>query len=270
MKAVPVAGGDSGVGTSRSDGPENRRLLAAEVVVTVGIAVGLSALRSILSFANSALATGALSSRTSTLNASRAPGHPWIDLGYQLVFIVGLLLPAALVAVHLLRSGESLSSIGLRRDRLWRDIAVGLGAAAAVGGIGLAAYLIAHRLGAAVTIVPTSLPPVWWRIPVLIGSAVANATLEEVVLVGYLVRRCEQLGVPRAGAVAVSAGVRGAYHLYQGVGAMLGNALMGATFAGYFARSRRVVPQLVAHAVIDTVAFVGFIVLAGRVSWLPV
>lgn len=246
-----------------------RRLLAAEVVVTVGLAVGLSALRSIVSFVNSSLASGALSSRTTTLNGSRAPGHPWIDLSYQILFIVGLLLPAGLAMVNVLRAGEPLSDIGLRRDRRGRDVLLGSAAAVAVGGIGLAAYLVAHAAGAAVTVIPTNLPPVWWRIPVLVGSAIANATLEEVVLVGYLVRRCEQLGLPSAVAVAVSAGVRGAYHLYQGVGAMLGNALMGAIFAGYFVRSRRVVPQLVAHSLIDIVAFVGFVLLAGHVSWLP-
>ncbi len=249
--------------------PASSRLLAAEVVVIVGWAVGLSALRSVLSFIASTLATGALSARTTTLNGSRAPGHPWVDLGYQLVFVVSLLLAPALVVVLLLRNNEKLADIGLRFDRCGRDVLLGLGTAGAVGGVGLGLYLVAHASGAALTIIPTTLPPVWWRIPILVASAIGNATLEEVVLVGYLVRRCQQLGMPEPVAVVVSAGVRGSYHLYQGVGAMLGNALMGAIFARYFQRTGRVLPQLVAHATIDTVAFVGFVLLAGHVSWLP-
>lgn len=254
---------------STTEHPDRRRLLTAEVVVVVAMAVGLSALRSVLSFISSTLATGALSARTTTLNGSRAPGHPWLDLAYQLAFVISLLLAPALVVILLLRDSEKLSDIGLRLDRRARDVFVGLATAAAVGGVGLTAYLIAHASGAALTIIPTNLPPVWWRIPILIASAIANATLEEVVLVGYLVRRCRQLGLPDPAAVAVSAAVRGGYHLYQGVGAMLGNAVMGAIFARYFQRTGRVLPQLVAHATIDTVAFVGFVLLAGHVSWLP-
>lgn len=246
-----------------------RRALAAETAVVVGMTVGLSALRSVLSFIASATAPGALSARTTTLNASRAPGQPWIDLGYQLVYILALLLPVALVLVLLVRGGERAYDIGLRTDRLQRDTGLGLLTAAVIGGTGLTAYLIAHSAGASLTVVPTNLPDVWWRIPVLVLSAIANAGLEEVVLVGYLVRRCAQLGLSPGAGVAISAAARGAYHLYQGVAGCLGNAAMGALFALYYQRTGRVVPLVVAHAAIDIVAFVGYVLLVDHVSWLP-
>ena len=72
-----------------------------------------------------------------------------------------------------------------------------------------------------------------------------------------------------ASAIATSALVRGSYHLYQGVGGFAGNVVMGLLFGWLFKRWGRVMPMIVAHALIDTVAFIGYALLAGRVSWLP-
>lgn len=255
--------------TGRSHLGLDRRLLAVETVVVVGIGVGLSCARSVLNFVKDVLAPGRVSAQSTVLNGTRAPDHPWIDLGFQLVFLATLLLPVALVLVLLVRGDEPLRTVGLRTDRLRPEVALGVGAAATVGGIGLAGYLAAHAAGLALTVVPAGKVQAWWYVPVLVAAAVANAALEEVVFVGYLVHRLEQLGVGRGPAVAVSAGLRGAYHLYQGLAGCLGNALMGAVFAGYFARRRSIVPQVVAHATIDVVAFLGYLALAGHVSWLP-
>ena len=61
--------------------------------------------------------------------------------------------------------------------------------------------------------------------------------------------------------VAFSAVLRGSYHLYQGIGPMLGNMAMGVLFACWY-RSRwgrrRIWPLIIAHLLIDTVAFVGY------------
>ena len=55
----------------------------------------------------------------------------------------------------------------------------------------------------------------WWTIPVLILSAAQNALLEEVVVIGYLFTRLRQLGWNAVAIVALSAIIRGSYHLYQ-------------------------------------------------------
>jgi membrane protease YdiL (CAAX protease family) len=52
--------------------------------------------------------------------------------------------------------------------------------------------------------------------------------------------------------------LRGSYHLYQGIGGFIGNLGMGVFFAIFFVRTRRVGPLIVAHAIIDSVAFVGY------------
>ena len=250
--------------------PPRRRLLTLETLVVVSLAIGLSAARSVLSFVGALLSPDRLSEQTAQLNGSLAPGRPLLDLGLQLVSIVGLLLPVAVVVVVAGYSGESMASFGVRTDRWRADLAVGVGAAAAVGGVGLAGYLLAHQLGYSLTVVPTSLPETWWRIPVLVLAAAANAVLEEVVVVGYLLRRLEQLGWPAGRAAVFSATVRASYHLYQGLAGFVGNLLMGLVFARWFQRTGRVGALIVAHTLIDVVAFCGYALLAGHVSWLPI
>lgn len=244
-------------------------VVVLEIVVVVGLAVGLSAVRSVLDFVRVALETAPLASHAATLNGSAAPGHPWVDLGFQLTRIVALLLPAVLVVVLALRGGEPLASFGITTWRWRREVVIGLAGAAAVGGIGLAGYLVSYALGGSLTVVPTSLPPVWWRVPVLVLSAAANAILEEVVLCGYLLRRLDQLGTGRRTAALVSATIRGSYHLYQGLAGALGNLAMGLVFARYRQRTGRITALVVAHTAIDTVAFLGYLALVGHVSWLP-
>jgi membrane protease YdiL (CAAX protease family) len=104
---------------------------------------------------------------------------------------------------------------------------------------------------------------------VLLLSAAQNAVLEEVVVVGYLLSRLDRLGVRPARAIVLSAVIRGSYHLYQGVGGFAGNAAMGLIFGILYRRWGRVTPLIIAHFLIDAVAFVGYALLAGHVSWLP-
>jgi membrane protease YdiL (CAAX protease family) len=138
-----------------------------------------------------------------------------------------------------------------------------------IGGCGLGLYLIAYKSGIALNIVAEGLPDIWWRIPVLLLSALQNGLLEEVLVIGYLLTRLRRLGVPPAWAVAGAAVLRGSYHLYQGFGGFAGNAVMGVIFGILFLRWRRAAPMVVAHTLIDAVAFVGYALLAGHVSWLP-
>jgi membrane protease YdiL (CAAX protease family) len=44
---------------------------------------------------------------------------------------------------------------------------------------------------------------------------------------------------------------------------------MGLIFGYLYKRWGRVMPMIIAHTLIDTVAFVGYAVLHGHVSWLP-
>jgi membrane protease YdiL (CAAX protease family) len=44
---------------------------------------------------------------------------------------------------------------------------------------------------------------------------------------------------------------------------------MGLLLGVLFLRWRREMPMIIAHTLIDAVAFVGYVLLVGHVSWLP-
>jgi len=240
-----------------------------EIVAVLAVSLGASALYALLSFIGSLTAKQALSKQTTILNGSLAPGRPLLDLFMQLLNITLSLAPVFLVFYLLARSGERPSSIGVDAREPGRDLARGTALAAVIGGTGLGLYLIAYHAGVELNVVAESLPDIWWRIPVLLLSAAQNAISEEVIMIGYLLSRLDRLGMRPSRAIVLSAVIRGSYHLYQGVGAFFGNAVMGLIFGFFFRRWRRVMPMIIAHFLIDAVTFVGYALLVGHVSWLP-
>jgi membrane protease YdiL (CAAX protease family) len=245
------------------------RLQRWEIVAVFAVSLGASGLYALVSFIGSLTAQASLSKQTATLNGSLAPGRPLLDLFLQLLNVTLSLAPVLLVFYLVARAGERPSAIGVDAGQPVRDLARGAVLAAVIGGSGLGLYLIAYHLGAELNVVAENLPDIWWRIPVLLLSALQNATVEEVVVVGYLISRLDKLGVRPSLAIAISAVIRGSYHLYQGAGGFLGNAVMGTIFGVLYRRWGRVTPLIVAHFLIDSVAFVGYALLAGHVGWLP-
>jgi hypothetical protein len=246
-----------------------RRLLVAEVWLVFALTLGASGLRALIHLLTDLTRGTPLTRQTALLNGSLAPGRPWLDLVLQLVDLATGLVPVALVAYLLIRSGENLGTLGVDATQPRRDAIRGVTLAAVIGGAGLAFYLATHALGVDLTVVPEDLPAVWWRIPVLLLSAAQNAILEEVLVAGYLLHRLRQLGWTDNRALALSAAVRGSYHLYQGLGGFAGNFVMGLVFGRLYQRWGRAMPLIVAHTLMDAVAFVGYALLAGHVAWLP-
>ncbi|HEV2638734.1 MAG TPA: CPBP family intramembrane glutamic endopeptidase [Actinocrinis sp.] len=246
-----------------------RRLIAFEVCAVLAVSLGRSAVSAVLDLAGSLSSSAPLSSQQATLNGS-VSSQQWLNLAWQVYGVAFGLAPVLLVAYLLLREGVSLRVLGVDRSRPWQDLGWGVLVAALIGGSGLLLYLGAHAAGLALTVVPESLPAVWWRVPVLVASAFQNAALEEVVVLGYLLRRFDQAGWSERRGDVTSALIRGSYHLYQGFGGFVGNFVMGVIFARLYRRWGRVTPMLIAHGLIDTTTFVGYVFLAGHVSWLPV
>jgi membrane protease YdiL (CAAX protease family) len=250
--------------------PLTRRLIGWEIVIVFALSLGASALFAIINLIGSLTARQALGKQQALLVGSLAPGRPWLDLTLQIASVLTSLAPVALVFYLLAREGETPSSaMGLDASQPGRDLLKGAALAAIIGGSGLALYLTAYKLGLALNVVPENLPAVWWRIPVLVLQAAQNGILEEILVIGYLLRRLDQLGWSPAKAIALSAVLRGSYHLYQGFGGFIGNAVMGVIFAVLYRRWGRVTPLIIAHTLIDTGAFVGYAALHGHVSWLP-
>ena len=246
-----------------------RRLMIWEITAVFAVSLGINMLHAVVSFIGSVTERQALSEQHAVLNFSQAPGRPWLDLTLQLVSIASGLGPVVLVFYLLARNGERPASIGVDASEPGRDLLRGAGLAAVIGGAGLGLYYLAFRAGIALDIVAANLPDVWWRFPVLLLSALQDGLLEEVLVVGYLLSRLRLLGVSPAGAIAIAAVFRGSYHLTQGFGAFIGNVIMGVIFGTLFLRWRRTNPMIIAHFLINAVAFIGYTLLAPHVSWLP-
>ncbi|HUC58491.1 MAG TPA: type II CAAX endopeptidase family protein [Streptosporangiaceae bacterium] len=242
-------------------------LIRWEIFAVFAVSLGASALNAILSLISSLLSKQSLASQQATLVTPEAANN-WLDLALQLATIAESLAPVVLVIYLLVRS-DDYAKIGLDASQPGRDAAKGAALAAIIGGIGLAYYVVAYKLGSNLNIVPEDLPAVWWRIPVLVLYAIQNGMLEETLMIGYLLTRLDQLEVKPWRAIVISALLRGCYHLYQGFGPFFGNAVMGLAFGILFRRWRRVTPFIIAHTLIDAGAFLGYAALHGKVSWLP-
>jgi membrane protease YdiL (CAAX protease family) len=249
--------------------PLTHRFIRWEIFCVFAVSLGASGLYALVSLIGSLTASKSLSKQQANLNSSLAPGRPTLDLFLQLTNIAITVAPVALAFYLLARSGEGPADIGLDAREPGRDLLKGAALAAIIGGAGLGLDIAAYKLGFALNVVPENLPAVWWRIPVLILAAAQNGALEEILVIGYLLRRLDQLGMRTSRAIAFSAVLRGSYHLYQGFGGFVGNAIMGVIFGVLYKRWGRVTPMIIAHTLIDAVAFVGYAELHGHVSWLP-
>ena len=243
----------------------HRRGLRIEVGVMLAVSFGVSAAIAVLQLIDAVLS--GLSGHRVRLNENLSR-YDLINLGLNLATIAQLVAWGALALYLLWRSGFSPARIGLGRLRWRSDVLGGLGLAALIGIPGLLFYLAARWLGMNAEVEPSALHNSWWRIPVLIIAAFANGFAEEVVVVGYLITRLRQLGLSQNRAIVASSALRGLYHLYQGFGAGLGNLVMGLIFGYAWCRTGRLWPLVIAHGIIDTVAFVGYVLLAGHVGWL--
>lgn len=249
----------SAVPTSASAAPApTRRRISAEVWIVLGMSLGQSAVYAVISLVAKLTAGPPLASQSTALNVSQSP-RPLLDLTYQLAGIGFALLPVGLALYLLSGPGRSaLRRIGLTGERPWHDLRWGAGLAAAIGIPGLGLYALGRSLGITVQVQASALNAHWWTIPVLILSAAQNGLLEEVVAVAYLSEKLRELRWRGPTIVVTSALLRGSYHLYQGWGPFIGNAIMGVVFAEYYRRTRRVAPLVVAHFLMDMVVFVGY------------
>ena len=245
-----------------------RRQLTVELWIVLALSLGASAVFSILSLIRTATSVDGLAGSAVKLNQSAAQ-NAWLDLAYQLTYVVLGLAPVALVAYLLSRGTRPwVESLGLSaRHGFASALLRGVLLAAAIGIPGIGLYLAARYLGLAAKVEPANLAEYWWTIPVLLLMAVKAALLEETVLLSYLQTRLELLGFKTHSRVLLSAALRGSYHLYQGFGGLIGNFVMGLVFGWLFERWRKknpngsALPFVIAHFLLDACVFVGYSLL---------
>ena len=252
--------------------PEDRRGLLPETIVVLGVSLGASAVWSILSIINSLTMRVPLNQQTTTINNSVTPDRSWLDLLYQLYHIFIPLFAVALAFYLLARvrrpDGAPFRVMGIKLTNAPKDTALGALLAAVIGIPGLGLYFLARLLGMNLNVNPANIHAFWWTIPVYILLAAMNGILEETVMVGYLFTRWTQIGWNPWRVIWTSALIRGSYHLYQGFGGFIGNAIMGAVFGWVYMRTKRVLPLIIAHTILDIVSFVGYALLKGVWTWL--
>lgn len=247
-----------------------RTRLVREIALVLVLTFGMSGVRSALRLTSALLDPRPLNEQQTTLNSSQSV-VPWIDALLQLCS-AAVLFGWGMLALFLLanvtykgQSGALPRFQGLVDARNW---AHGAGLAALIGLPGLIFYVTAVKLGLSKEVIPTGLESRWWEDGALLIWSAANAFGEEIVVVLWLITRLKQLGWSIPAVIAASSILRGSYHLYQGVSAGFGNIIMGVVFAYYFHKTGRVWPLVIAHFIIDAVAFVGYSALGGNLSWL--
>jgi membrane protease YdiL (CAAX protease family) len=225
----------------------SRRDVAEEILVVLSLSLLASAVFAIID-----LTTAPIRGQTRLLY----PVAPFIT---QLASILFGLAPVWLVLYLTRRAGEPISALGLGTSTLRQDALLGIALAAVVGAVGIGLYLLSVSIGLNRCVIPV--PPLghWWTIPILVLGAIQAGLLEEIVDVGYLIPKLQQLSLTGAAAVGVSAILRGAYHLYQGWGGFIGNLLLGLLFGAIFLRWRRTWPLIIAHTLLDLGAGLGYI-----------
>lgn len=272
----------------------SHRRLRFEVWIILGLSLGQSAVYSVVQLLDK-MSRAPLAEGTSTLNRSQS-SREYFDLTYQLLDIIFALVPVALVLFFLSAERQGPAAglapgafartapgpatgtvaapeaatrssvfrrLGMDLTRPGRDLLQGAGLAALIGIPSLGLYAAGRAIGITTEIIPSALDAYWWTVPVLVLSAVRHALVEEIIVVAYLVDRFGRFGWSVPLAILVSSVLRGSYHLYQGFGPFIGNVVMGIVFAWLYTRTGRVMPLIIAHALLDIVAFVGF-ALAGR------
>jgi membrane protease YdiL (CAAX protease family) len=241
-----------------------------EVLAVLGVSLGMSGIYAVLYYIRAEISVkGGISATTAIVVSGPSTQYVWLDILDNLADVLHGVMPAALALVLLARDpGGPGFGIGLDWKRLRQDLLPGIGFAALIGIPGLGLVWVAHLVGVNAHIAVVNLPNLWYRVPLLLFEAAQNGILEEIVVVGYLLTRLRQLGWTDSRSLGVSAVVRGTYHLYQGLGGFFGNMIMGLIFGWWFQRTRRILPLVIAHGVIDAVSFIGYVYLHSKISWI--
>jgi membrane protease YdiL (CAAX protease family) len=229
-----------------------------EVAIVLGLSLGQSAVYSIVTIIDRSTQSTPLADQTAQVNPSQSSRQVF-DFLYQFLDNAFPLFAVALVIFLLWQPQRSgFRRIGFDLSRPGRDLGGGLLLFLAIGVPGILFYALGRVLGLTVQVQASPLDTYWWTVPILVFAALRAGLQEEVIIVGYLFTRLRQLGWGTWTIIVAAALLRGSYHLYQGFGPFVGNAIMGVVFGWCYTRWGRVMPLVVAHVIIDIVSFVGY------------
>jgi membrane protease YdiL (CAAX protease family) len=163
-----------------------------------------------------------------------------------------------LLGYILSRRGLRFSSLGLR----WSLTDLGMGlfvtafSYAAYGAGYMLVQTVHHLVYGSWADSPTTLDFFMHPSVLAIPLAVLNPFFEELIVRAYLMTEVVELTGSSTLAVALSVFVQFSYHLYYGWGGAISVAFFFLALALYYARSRRVLPVIVAHGLSDVYALI--------------
>ncbi|WP_123506533.1 CPBP family intramembrane glutamic endopeptidase [Frondihabitans sp. PhB188] len=235
-----------------------RGRVRAEILIVLALSLGASAVYSVVQILDLLTRSAPLSNQTAQLNTS-LDSREIFDFVYQVLGNGFDLVPVVLVGFLLWKTARPhLGRLGVDFSRFGRDALLGAALALSIGIPGLALYFAGRAIGITVDVVPTNLAAHWWTVPVLLFSALRSGITEEVIVVAYLFARLKDLSWRPLWILLAAALLRGTYHLYQGFGAFIGNAVMGLVFGWLYMRFGRILPLVIAHFLMDAAVFVGY------------
>jgi hypothetical protein len=252
--------------------PRERRMLRYELLVVMAIFPLPFVLNAVISLVTSIVDPNLVEYRFPIV----ITGHEMLSLPFDaLLYLVQLAAPA-LVLYLLARSGEGAASIGLTfdRPRLKADAALILPVFAAAFFGPLAVLQDILQAAGVHGFNPTTVGVPHAYAAVVLAAGLQAGVVEEIVVLGYLVHRLEQLGVPTVPLVMIAVLVRISYHLYYGLG-VLAFIVWAAVSVLLYRRFRRLWPFIVVHVLWDTVVgltaiYNGWVIIGAALVLFPV
>jgi uncharacterized protein len=164
----------------------------------------------------------------------------------------------ALLGSFLYARGWTIERIGLRPTA--RDTLIGMGLVPAFYVVYVLIWWIADAVGYRPSYLGhyQALVHSGIALPVAASVCIVNPVFEETFLCGYIITTAKGMNRMIAG-VNLSVAMRLACHLYQGGTGVLGIVPLGLIFAWWYARTGRLWPLFVAHAVLDALGLMWFV-----------
>jgi len=89
-------------------------------------------------------------------------------------------------------------------------------------------------------------------LPLIIIFSIVNSIYEEVIVVGYVVKRLEKEN-SLFYVISISSAIRLTYHLYQGPMAAISILPLGLLFAYFYCRWKSITPLIISHSILDII-----------------
>ncbi len=235
-----------------------------ELSIVLLLSLGASAIYSVISLLEKIFSPAGIGGSSTSINPAESY-QELFDFVYRFVGISLGFMPVALV-IYLLSTQykNPFDLLGIWKFKS-SDFGQGILLFSAIGIPGLALYLGARSLGLAAKVVPGEFE-YWWMIPVLLFSALKAAAVEEVIMIGYLYKKFDEMQISFRNQQLISSAIRATYHAYQGLAGVVGNFVMGLVFGWAYRRWGRVAPLLFAHFLLDAFSFVGYALLSKQLA----